>query len=145
MIRKHSISFVHMLLKSKKFTSLALLTMLSTVACDDDHQHDTNQNNANPCIATRNESNTGVVINCPESESVNWNKVLQVHLAGHQVLDNGIHHDTHDQAVKAEVWSLYQLACSIGGPFPTLLEWDENVTSLNTVVDEVHKAHQFRT
>ena len=49
-----------------------------------------------------------------------------------------------DQAVKAEVWSLYQLAWSIGGPFPTLLEWDENVPSLGTVVDEVHKAHQFR-
>ena len=76
-------------------------------------------------------------------EAINWDRVLQVHLAGHQVLANGIHHDTHDRPVLEEVWALYKKAWEIGGPFPTLIEWDEQVPTLDQVIAEAQKARQW--
>jgi uncharacterized protein len=77
--------------------------------------------------------------------SVLWERVLQVHLAGHQTRPDGMLHDTHDQPVRAEVWQLYREAWRRGGPFPTLLEWDDNVPPLHSAVTELSAATSWRS
>ena len=77
-------------------------------------------------------------------DSIIWEKVLQVHLAGHKVLGNGIIHDTHDRAISKEVWNYYKYAWETGGPFRTLIEWDENIPNLKIVIDELDKTKQYR-
>jgi uncharacterized protein len=76
--------------------------------------------------------------------SVRWDRVLQVHLAGHQVRPDGLLHDTHDQPVCDAVWRLYEHAWQLGGPFPTLLEWDANIPPLALAVTELRKARRFQ-
>lgn len=53
--------------------------------------------------------------------------------------------DTHDQPVCDEVWKLYARAWEIGGPFPTLLEWDDNIPSFEEVLTEALKARLYRS
>lgn len=77
--------------------------------------------------------------------AIDWGRVLQVHLAGHRVLPDGLHHDTHDAAVVDEVWALYAQAWAMGGPFPTLIEWDDQIPALPVVVAEAHKAREVRS
>jgi uncharacterized protein len=77
-------------------------------------------------------------------QSVLWDRVLQVHVAGHQLRADGIRHDTHDQAVCDAVWELYGAAWRCGGPFPTLLEWDAHVPPLAAAAQELNKAHRYR-
>ena len=76
--------------------------------------------------------------------SVLWDRVLQVHVAGHQARPDGIRHDTHDQPVCDAVWQLYCAAWDHGGPFPTLLEWDANVPPLAVAAMELQKARAYR-
>ena len=77
--------------------------------------------------------------------SIDWSRVLQVHLAGHSILANGLHHDTHDRSICDQVWNLYRYAWQLGGPFPTLIEWDEDIPPLSTLCDEVRRARKERT
>lgn len=66
-------------------------------------------------------------------------RVAQFHLAGHQ--DRGtIVIDTHEGQVSEAVWSLYQDAVRRFGPVPTLIEWDEGVPELETLLAESRKA-----
>ncbi|WP_437315741.1 DUF692 domain-containing protein [Sorangium sp. So ce385] len=78
-------------------------------------------------------------------DGVPWSRVLQVHLAGHQVLPSGLRHDTHDRPVCDEVWSLYEEAWRRGGPFPTLLEWDAEIPPLPVALAELDKARRVRS
>ncbi len=75
--------------------------------------------------------------------SIDFDRVLEVHLAGHSYLKDGSILDSHDSAVAEEVWDLYRYAVSLGGPFPTLIEWDENIPSLDIVLKEVDKAREI--
>lgn len=72
------------------------------------------------------------------------NLVKEIHIAGHskKKLDNGSHLliDTHDNYVCDEVWELYDQAIVRFGAVPTLLEWDENLPSLDVLLEEVNKA-----
>jgi uncharacterized protein len=77
--------------------------------------------------------------------AVRWDRVLQVHIAGHQTRPDGILHDTHDRPVRAEVWQLYAEAWRLGGPFPTLLEWDADIPALEGAVEELLTAREFQT
>lgn len=77
-------------------------------------------------------------------ESIDWSRVLQVHLAGHSMLDNGLAHDTHDREVSDEVWALYRRAWQAGGPFPTLLEWDHQIPPIATMVGQLDRAREVR-
>lgn len=77
--------------------------------------------------------------------SVRWDRVLQVHVAGHFVRPDGLRHDTHDRPVCAEVWALYREAWTLGGPFPTLLEWDDRVPPLSEVLAELAIAASVRS
>lgn len=77
--------------------------------------------------------------------AIDFSRVLQVHLAGHSQEPDGTLIDTHDRPVRAEVWQLYAHAWRIGGPFPTLLEWDANIPAMDIVLAELDKARAFRT
>jgi len=66
-------------------------------------------------------------------------RVRQIHLAGHTDMGDYLI-DTHDCPVAAPVWDLYQLATSLTGPVPTLLEWDEHLPPFPELLDELHKA-----
>jgi uncharacterized protein len=77
-------------------------------------------------------------------ERIPWQRVLQVHLAGHRILPSGLVHDTHDCAVSPEVWELYATAWRLGGPFPTLLEWDADIPPLGELVSVLDRARAVR-
>jgi len=63
-------------------------------------------------------------------------RVQQIHLAGHS--DHG-HYivDTHDQPVAPAVWDLYAQACQRFGPVATMIERDDRIPPLQTLMDEL--------
>jgi uncharacterized protein (UPF0276 family) len=70
--------------------------------------------------------------------------VLEVHVAGHVVLEDGLRLDTHDRPVCDAVWSLYAHAWRRGGPFPTMLERDDAIPAMEVLVDELRRARSER-
>jgi hypothetical protein len=67
--------------------------------------------------------------------------VAQIHLAGHQ--DLGTHCiDTHDAAVRPEVWELYAAALQRFGMTSTLLERDDAIPPLEELVLELGHARR---
>lgn len=66
-------------------------------------------------------------------------RVTQMHLAGH-VQDGPRLLDTHSRPVADPVWALYREALRLTGPVPVLLEWDQEIPSLDCVLDEADKA-----
>ena len=72
-------------------------------------------------------------------------RIVQVHLAGHSRLDNGLILDTHDNYVCDEVWQLYKYIDQQTGGVSTLLEWDDNFLTLSETIDEASKAKEFRS
>ncbi len=76
--------------------------------------------------------------------SVDYSRVLQVHLAGHTREPDGTLVDTHDHPVPDAVWALYAHAWRQGGPFPTLLEWDDRIPPMPEVLAELAKAREAR-
>ncbi|MDQ3231920.1 MAG: DUF692 domain-containing protein [Pseudobdellovibrionaceae bacterium] len=74
-----------------------------------------------------------------------FDRVVQVHLAGHNRRPDGTIIDTHDRAVDANVWDLYRKAWALGGPFPTLLEWDDDLPPMPELVAEMQKAREFQS
>lgn len=77
-------------------------------------------------------------------DAVPWERVLVVHIAGHQVRADGLRHDTHDRAVDDEVWDVYADAWRRGGPFPTVLEWDDNIPKLSDAVAHLQRARRHQ-
>ena len=66
-------------------------------------------------------------------------RVGQFHLAGHQ--DRGdLVIDTHEGHVAEAVWELYRHAVARFGDVPTLIEWDEGVPDLDTLLAESRRA-----
>ena len=76
--------------------------------------------------------------------AIDWSRVLQVHLAGHSREPDGTIVDTHDQPVCDAVWQLYAEAWRRGGPFPTLLEWDDKIPPMPEALAELEKARTVR-
>lgn len=76
--------------------------------------------------------------------AIDFARVLQVHIAGHTREPNGTIVDTHDHPVCDEVWALYARAWQLGGPFPTLLEWDAQIPSLPDTLAELERARTVR-
>lgn len=67
--------------------------------------------------------------------------VQQMHLAGFE--DKGTHLlDTHGQAIYPPVWELYAKALQRFGAVPTLIEWDNNLPSLERLMQECDTAQQ---
>ena len=70
-------------------------------------------------------------------------RVAQMHLAGHA--DHGDYIiDTHGDHVAPPVWELYRVACELCGPVSTLIEWDDDIPSFETLVAEADKARVIR-
>jgi uncharacterized protein (UPF0276 family) len=68
--------------------------------------------------------------------------VREIHVAGHA--HNGdVLIDDHGSQVCEEVWSLYRLALRRFGAQPTLVEWDNNIPSLATLVAEAARADEI--
>ena len=69
--------------------------------------------------------------------------VGEYHLAGHtekKWQDRIIRIDDHGSNVSGEVWQLYDLALDHIGVRPTLIEWDCNIPSLMTLLQEAGRA-----
>ena len=72
-------------------------------------------------------------------DTIPVDRVGQFHLAGHQ--DRGaIVIDTHEGHVVDEVWKLFRHAVARFGDVPSLIEWDEGVPELDTLLAESRKA-----
>jgi uncharacterized protein (UPF0276 family) len=76
--------------------------------------------------------------------AIDYTRVLQVHLAGHTREPDGTIVDTHDRPVCDEVWQLYAAAWQLGGPFPTLLEWDASIPAMPVALAELARASEVR-
>ena len=68
--------------------------------------------------------------------------VRQIHLAGHTIQGTKLV-DTHDAAVRDEVWSLYEEAIALLGPRPTMIERDGNIPPLAELLDELDIARRL--
>ncbi len=69
--------------------------------------------------------------------------VREIHLAGHarrRIGSNELLIDDHGSAVCPAVWDLYERALQRFGPVPTLIEWDNDVPTLATLVGEAREA-----
>ncbi|MET0405926.1 MAG: DUF692 domain-containing protein [Cystobacter sp.] len=69
-------------------------------------------------------------------------RVGQLHLAGHEQRPDVLI-DTHGEPVRDEVWSLYRYVLERTGPVPTLIEWDQDIPSLEAVLDEADRARRI--
>ncbi|OJH38319.1 DUF692 domain-containing protein [Cystobacter ferrugineus] len=69
-------------------------------------------------------------------------RVGQIHLAGHERRPDVLI-DTHGAPVCDEVWSLYRYVLERTGPVPTLIEWDQDIPSLEAVLDEADRAREL--
>lgn len=68
--------------------------------------------------------------------------VREIHLAGYEEED-GLLIDTHSRPVFEPVWQLYANALARFGPVATLIEWDNDIPALETLVAEAHKAERL--
>jgi uncharacterized protein (UPF0276 family) len=64
-------------------------------------------------------------------------RVIQIHVAGHQVRDDGLRIDTHGESVPHDVYRLLDYALRRVGPVPVLLERDNNIPPLDELLAEV--------
>ena len=69
-------------------------------------------------------------------------RVKQIHLAGHSHQGGHII-DTHDQPVAEAVWALYAHACQLLGPVATMIERDDHIPDLATLLAELSHARQI--
>jgi uncharacterized protein (UPF0276 family) len=69
--------------------------------------------------------------------------VAEIHLAGHLVTPVSVV-DHHGARVAPVVWDLYRAALERFGPVSTLIEWDTDIPSLETLLDEVRLARDIR-
>ncbi len=76
-------------------------------------------------------------------QAIPYDRVLQVHLAGHKDYGNYII-DTHDNYVCDEVWQLYAKVYPKTKGVSTLLEWDDNLISFDATWKEALKAKKFQ-
>ncbi len=69
-------------------------------------------------------------------------RVQQIHLAGHT--DHGGHIvDTHDHPVASPVWDLYAQACQRFGAVATMIERDDQIPPLPTLLQELDIAREI--
>lgn len=76
--------------------------------------------------------------------AVDFSRVLQAHLAGHTVEPSGMLVDTHAAAVTDVVRALYARAWKRGGPFPTMIEWDDRIPPMPEMLAELARVEETR-
>jgi uncharacterized protein (UPF0276 family) len=72
-------------------------------------------------------------------DAIPADRVVQFHLAGHSEGETCLI-DTHDQPVSEDVWSLYAKAIEQFGPVSTMIERDDNIPPLASLVEELDRA-----
>jgi uncharacterized protein len=77
-------------------------------------------------------------------DSIDYSRVAQIHLAGHERVSETLVIDTHDGPICKEVWDLFSWVSRTKGSFPTLIEWDEKIPQLSGVLAEMMKAREQR-
>ena len=77
--------------------------------------------------------------------AIDFSRVLQAHLAGHTREANGMLVDTHDTAVNDAVRALYTRAWKLGGPFPTMIEWDDKIPPMPEMLAELDRVREARS
>jgi len=75
-------------------------------------------------------------------EELPHDKIIQMHLAGHQHMGNYII-DTHDREVTNQVWKLFQLTYQLASEASILLEWDSNIPSFDLCHSELMKSKKY--
>jgi uncharacterized protein len=75
-------------------------------------------------------------------EKIPHDRVVQMHLAGHQHCGDYII-DTHDRKVTDAVWELFRLAWQQTGGVATLLEWDGDIPAFEVYHAEMLKAKNY--
>lgn len=68
-------------------------------------------------------------------------RVVQIHVAGPSVRDDGLIIDTHGEPVRDECYALLEHALRRVGPVPVLLERDQNFPPFEELVAEVQRLH----
>lgn len=70
--------------------------------------------------------------------------LMEVHLAGHrQDAASPLLIDSHDCAVAAPVWALYERLIARTGPAPTLIERDDDIPAFDELLRERQRAHDM--
>ncbi len=75
---------------------------------------------------------------------ISFERVLQMHVAGHTIQADGTLLDTHNNYVRKEVWDLYKIVWEKTGGVSTLLEWDSDFLSFAETHSEALKALDFQ-
>jgi uncharacterized protein (UPF0276 family) len=70
-------------------------------------------------------------------DAIPLDRVVQLHIAGHEPWDDTLLVDTHGADVRAEVRDLLAYVIERTGPKPVLLERDSNIPPLSDLLDEV--------
>lgn len=71
--------------------------------------------------------------------------VREIHLAGFLRKDHlpvPLLIDSHSRPVAEEVWALYDEALELCGPQPTLIEWDQDIPTLDVLLAEAGRAEE---
>ena len=71
-------------------------------------------------------------------------RIVYSHVAGHYQQTKNLLVDTHGEDIIVPVWALLQDAYELFGAFPTLLERDNNIPPLPTLLKEVNKIAEFQ-
>ncbi len=74
---------------------------------------------------------------------INANAVQEIHLAGfivNTVDGKDVLIDSHSRAVVPAVWELYRETIKLLGRKPTIVEWDDNIPSIDTLFLEAQRA-----
>jgi uncharacterized protein (UPF0276 family) len=66
-------------------------------------------------------------------------RVVQIHVAGHLVRQDGLRIDTHGEPVLHDVYSLLDYALRKVGPVPVLLERDNDIPPLDDLLVEIER------
>jgi uncharacterized protein (UPF0276 family) len=75
-------------------------------------------------------------------DSIPADRIGQIHLAGHENHDTHII-DTHDCHINEEVLALYAYAMRTKGQKSTMIEWDSNIPSFETMIMELKRVRLF--
>ncbi|KTD03775.1 hypothetical protein Lgee_0432 [Legionella geestiana] len=79
---------------------------------------------------------------CDYLNALPRSRVAQIHLAGHSHHDDCLI-DTHDQPIVDAVWSLYTEALQRFGFVPTMIERDDNIPPLETLLAELERVRDI--
>jgi uncharacterized protein len=75
-------------------------------------------------------------------DSLPVGSVREIHVAGH-ARNGAVLVDDHGSRVCDPVWNLYRRALLRFGPLPTLVEWDNDIPALGTLVAEAQRADRI--